>query len=164
MSCSSKAVAVIITMIAGMTAATAQTDFSGSWTFKDQQSVSGRLYSNGSPKSLTIKQEGKSITIGKTTAGNGGDITSTETVTFDGQPFQTTTTSKRKKTITATWSGDKKSLIEIVQLYDATDSSKLFHLVTDVWSLEGSDLVLDRKDENKENGEIWESKAIYSKQ
>jgi hypothetical protein len=164
MNCCSKVVATLISIVAGMGVATAQTDFSGSWIVKGQESVSGKLYSNGSPKSLTIKQDDKNIILTKTTAGQDGDVTSTETFGFDGQPYEMTTPSKRKKVMTGTWSSDKKSLTEIVQFYNATDSNKLFHLVTDVWSLEGGELVLDRKDENKENGEIWESKATYNKQ
>jgi hypothetical protein len=164
MNLSSTAITTVIALVTSMSAVEAQTSLSGTWIFKSQESISGNLYSNGSPKSLTIKQDAKSITMEKTTAGNGGDVTNTEIANFDGQPVQMTTASKRKKTITATWSSDKKSLTEIVQIYDATDSNRLFHLVTDVWSLAGGGLVLDRKDENKENGEIWESKATYSKQ
>ena len=142
----------------------AQTDFSGSWTFKGQESVSGQLYSNGSPKQVSIKQDSKAIVISKVIAGKDGDLTTTETVSLDGQPTEKITASKRKRTITGQWSNSKNSLIEITQLYDPTDSTKLTYKTTDVWILENGRLLLDRKAENLGNGEIWESKATYEKQ
>lgn len=144
--------------------ASAQTDLSGTRIFKGQQSVSGNLYSNGSPKSVSIKQDAGNITLSKTTAGNAGDVTSTETVAFNGQTFETITPSKRKKTITGSWDKDKKTFTEITHLYDATDSTKLFHTVTDSWTMQNGQLILDRKDENASNNEVWESKATYDKQ
>ena len=154
---------LLIAVFVGIHAASAQTDLSGTWTFKDQASVSGNLYSNGSPKTVTIKQDLKTITIEKVTAGGSGDVSSTETVAFNGTPFETTTASHKKKAITGEWSGDKKSFAEIVLVYDATDSTKLSFKTTDVWSLDSGELMLDRKAENQANGEIWESKARYNK-
>jgi len=155
--------AVIISLVASMTKVQAQTNLSGSWAFKEQQSVSGTLYSNGSPKTVLVEQDAKAISITKVTAGSDSDVTSTETVSFNGQPFVTATPSKHKKTITGQWSTDKKSFTEITLVFDATDSSKLYFRTTDTWSLDGSELVLDRKAENQANGEIWESKATYNK-
>ena len=159
-----KAFSVSVYIFAGIPSIHAQTDFSGSWIFKAQQSVSGNLYSNGSPKIVTIKQDQQSITMDKTTAGMNGDVASSETVGFDGKPVETVTPSHRKKTITGSWSADKKSFTELTLIYDNSDTTKLYHTVTDVWTLEEGQWQLDRKDKNHLNGEIWESKAVYNRQ
>jgi hypothetical protein len=140
-----------------------QINLSGSWAFKEQQSVFGTLYANGSPKTVVIQQEADAISLTKITASTGSDVTTTETVTFDGKPAESTTASKRKKLITGSWSSDKKSFIEMALVYDAVDSTKLFFRTTDTWSLDNGSLILDRKAENQANGEIWESKATYDK-
>jgi len=156
-------IVVVVSLIATTGLVHAQSNFSGSWAFRDQQSISGTLYSNGSPKSVAIAQDSKTISITKVTAGNDSDVTSTETVSFDGKPTETTTASKRKKSITCQWSADKKTFTEIALVFDATDSTKLYFRTTDAWSLDNGKLVLDRKAENQSNGEVWESKATYDK-
>jgi hypothetical protein len=154
--------AVIVSLLASAEVQ-AQVNLSGSWALKEQQSISGTLYANGSPKTLLIQQDANAISITKVTASSDGDVTTTETVAFDGKPMQTTTASKRKKVITGQWSSDKKSFIEIALLFDASDSTTLFFRTTDSWSLDNGSLILDRKAENQANGEIWESKATYEK-
>ncbi len=44
-------------------------DFSGTWNFTEQESISGKLYSNGSPKSFKITQSATQTIIEQTTAG-----------------------------------------------------------------------------------------------
>jgi hypothetical protein len=144
----------------------AQTDFSGSWKFVNQESVSGNLYSNGSPKTISITQTKTNISIEKITAtGDGKDVTLTDMVSFDGKASETITTSKRKKVIVGEWSADKKTFTETVNIYSLTDVGKVDHKVTDIYSLSDDDktLSLDRKDENGVNGEVWESVATYEK-
>jgi hypothetical protein len=145
-------------------AATAQTDLSGAWTFKEQTSISGTLYSNGSPKQVIVTKSGNAILLTKTTAGTKGDVTTADTLTTDGKPTTTKTVSGKKKVLSAVWLADKRTLTETTLIYDLTDPTKLSHTVTDIWSIERNELVLDRKDENHANGETWESKATYDKQ
>jgi hypothetical protein len=154
--------ALFVTLLA-CTTVQAQVNLSGSWALKDQQSVSGTLYANGSPKTVVIQKETKSILIEKVTAGNDSDVTTTEIVSLDGAPTATTTASGRKKIITGQWSSDQNTFIEVSLVYEAADSTKLYFRTTDSWSLENGSLLLDRKAENQANGEIWESKATYDK-
>jgi hypothetical protein len=142
----------------------AQTGLSGSWAFSDQQSISGKLYSNGSPKSVTIVVDNQSFLISKVISGKDSDISVTDTLTVDGKPFSAVTPSGRKKIITARWSADKKTLTEVTSIFDAADPTKLLYVIKDSWSLEFGSLVLDRKAEDHTNGENWESKAIYDRQ
>jgi hypothetical protein len=79
-----KKIFITIAAIAVSFASFAQSELAGTWTFQRQESISGKLYSNGSPKLVKIAVSGKDLTFEKITAGNGQDYTSTETVTFDG--------------------------------------------------------------------------------
>jgi hypothetical protein len=53
-----------------------KTDFSGTWTLKDQKSISGMLYSNGVPKKIKVTQTNDAVVLETTTANaQGQDIT-----------------------------------------------------------------------------------------
>lgn len=140
-------------------------DFSGTWKFKEQASITGNLYSNGSPRQIKITQKDKDIVIEKTaTDENGKDVTGTDSLNFDKGVFEKITKSKRKKRITIQWTEDGKGFTEITTLYTAADHSKPEFTYTDQFSLVGGNLVLIRKAENFENKESWESSSIYEKQ
>lgn len=135
-------------------------DFSGNWHFTEQESLSGKLYSNGSPKSFKITQSTGQVVIDQTTAGAGGDVTSSATLGFDGKPFESKTATGRKKVVTLTWNGTA-GYTTVTSIYDAADPSKLVFKTTDIYTMDDKGLVLQRKAENFANGESWESKAYY---
>lgn len=137
-------------------------DFSGAWNFSSQESVSGRLYSNGSPKKITIKQSGTDIILETITAGANGDVSASLQLKFDGTPAETTTQSGRKKTVTVTWNGTGSFTTQST-VFNAADPAKKDFITTDIYTLEDGELVLQRKAENRMNGEVWESKAFYNK-
>lgn len=137
-------------------------DFSGAWNFSSQESVSGRLYSNGSPKKITIKQSGTDIVLETVTAGGSGDVSSSLQLKFDGTPAETTTQSGRKKKVTLTWNGTGSFTTQST-VFNATDPGKKDFVTTDIYSLGDDGLVLQRKAENMMNGEVWESRAFYNK-
>jgi hypothetical protein len=140
----------------------AQSELSGNWTFQKQESISGKLYSNGSPETIKINVDGSNVIIEKSTAVGDGTYTKiSETVSLDGKAFETVTASKRKKVITLKKDGTK--YIEYAILYNVSDPTKIDRKVTDTWSIENGQLLLDRKDENIEGNNTWESKATYSK-
>jgi hypothetical protein len=142
-----------------------KTDFSGTWNLKDQKSISGTLYSNGVPNQIKIIQTKDALSLETTTAnGQGQDVTTTESLAFDGKKFETTTASKRKKSISIAWDKDGKTFIRASDLSQTTDTSKVEIKYTDTWSIDGGKLILLRKAENFSNGEEWEAKAIYEKQ
>ncbi|MDP4130863.1 MAG: hypothetical protein Q8939_11940, partial [Bacteroidota bacterium] len=128
------------TVLFSMTSCAQPTDFSGTWVFEDQQSISGNLYSDVSPTQMKVTQKGDEIAIEKTTSAGNGDVTTNEIVTFDGKPFQTTTSSGRKKRITIKWSDDQKMLTEITALFSTLDNGKEDYRITDRWSLENGKL------------------------
>lgn len=145
------------------TVRTQKTDFSGTWQFREQESITGTLYSNGSPTQLKIAQKSTEIAIAKTSADeNGKDVTSTDSLNFE-KPLEKITKSKRKKRITLEWTADGKGFTQTTTIYTAADHSKKEFTYTDKFSMDNGNLLLLRKVENFENGESWESKAIYEK-
>jgi hypothetical protein len=159
-----KTILVIAIGIFGfVSAATAQTDFSGTWILKEQKIITGQLYSNGVPKEMVITQTGDVVTIDKTTASADADVKTSETPGTEAKPFVTTTPSKRKKLITIKWDTDHKGFTEIANLYSAADNTKLEITYTDHFSMEDVTLVLLRKVENLFNGDNWSSTSTYDK-
>ena len=140
----------------------AQANFTGSWTFKDQQSISGNLYANGSPRQVTITQNGSEINLTEV-VNYGQDTTLTETLSLK-KPFETKTPMGRKKEITLSSTSDGSSFAEVANIYNLADPSKLDMKETSTWTLANGELTLDRKSENFTNGETWESRAVYQKQ
>lgn len=141
----------------------AQTNFTGKWNFVKQESVSGKLYSNGSPKSFTVKQSEQDIVIEKTTTSANGDVTSKETLLFGGKATETTITTGRPKKSSITLLADKKGFTHVTEIYNASDKTKLEMKISDRWTLDQGKLLLERKNENFTNGEVWASKAWYEK-
>jgi hypothetical protein len=142
-----------------------KTDFSGTWTLKDQRSISGTLYSNGVPKQIKVTQTNDALMLETTTANaQGQDVTTVEDLAFNGEKFETTTASKRKKSVALNWDKDGKTFTHTADLSQIADTSKVEIRYTDTWRVEDGKLILLRKAENFSNGEGWESKSIYQKQ
>ncbi len=135
-------------------------DFSGTWKFAEQESISGKLYSNGSPKSFKITQSDNQTIIEQTSAGASGDVTTSNTLTFDGKATESKTGTGRKKVVTLTWNGTS-GYTTVSSIYNAADPTKLEFKTTDIYTMDEKGLVLQRKAENFMNGEVWESKAYY---
>jgi hypothetical protein len=158
----SKIISMITLMFLTAFSVKAQTVFSNTWTFKGQQSVSGNLYFNGSPKQVTIKQDSDRLTINFITSN--GDADSTYTDTLGIPAFERFTGRSHKKEVsTLAWQLGKIGFTEVTTIYSKVDPSKADYRNTDIWTLENGELILDRKGENFTNGETWESKATYDK-
>jgi hypothetical protein len=154
---------IVTTLIAANSVNAQTTNFAGNWTFKDQQSISGILYANGSPKQLAITANSDALTIVVTSSN--GDTDSTFTETLGKTHFERLTgRTHKKETSTLTWQADKSGFTEITTIYSKADPSKADYRNTDTWTITNGELLLDRKSENFTNGETWESKATYDKQ
>jgi hypothetical protein len=149
--------------------ANAQTDFSGTWKFDDQESISGNLYSNGSPTAYTIKQDGDVFTITTMSMGvDGKEFGSTLTLSLGEKStdFKGTSSDKIEKlfSFTLTKLADNSGYKIVFERFPTVEKKNPEKKVTDIWTIEDGKLVLVRKDENFVNGETWESKAWYEKQ
>jgi len=152
----------VIALLLNTALAAQKTDFSGTWNYKDQESISGTLYNNGSPKSIKIVQKKDNISLEIVSQkADGNDFTSKEILLYKGDVFETKTSSGRKKLVSIKWTTDAGFTVT-ANSYDLSDKSKIVFTTTDKYSIENENLVLIRKVENKENEEVWESKAVYS--
>ena len=91
---------------------TQKVNFSGTWTYSETKSVlGGEGGPRGAAVKMTIKQEGNTMSIEKTTRRQSGEENiSTENYTLDGKECENPTFGDRTKKSTVTWSEDKKSL------------------------------------------------------
>ncbi len=87
-------------------------NFSGTWTYSETKSVlGGEGGPRGAAVKMTIKQEGNTMSIEKTTRRQSGEENiSTENYTLDGKECENPTFGDRTKKSTVAWSEDKKSL------------------------------------------------------
>jgi hypothetical protein len=155
---------IIIVLICSLNKVLAQTfDFSGTWIFQSQESLSGKLYGNGSPKQIKLSTMKNAIIIESITAGATADDDLNVTVPLDGKPMETVKNGKLK-TVTSIKNFNGKSFTETTAYYFVSDLTKVVYKNTDGISLEDGKLILDRKSENFTNSETWESKATYEKQ
>jgi len=129
----------------------AQNDaFSGTWLIKNKVSISGILYSNAVADTIHLAQEGNKMTMNGTTLTNR-------------RKYVQETQTNQKMVDSLSWNGDNSGFIITVKLYDNSDHAKLIYQRINNYSLTNGELVLDRRDENFANGEIWEVKATYTK-
>jgi hypothetical protein len=86
-----------------------QNNFSGKWALNEGKSDlgEGRFFA---ASKIAITQDGESITLDRTRTGrDGGERTTSETITLDGEE-NVTETENRKTTSAATWSEDQSTL------------------------------------------------------
>jgi hypothetical protein len=141
-----KKVFVSALMMCAVLFANAQANFSGTWTFAEQESVSGNLYNNGNPKSLAVKQEKETIAIETTTVGaEGKDNIVKVDMLFGGKASERTTASGRLVKNSIVWSADKTSFVQTTEVYNAQDKTKLEYKNTDTWSIYFCKMLLQRK-------------------
>ena len=141
----------------------AQTNFSGTWMRSNNVAISGRFYPNGTPYQMNIRQAADTIHIDRVTGSPDGDITSNETFQANSGPLVFRTRAGLRKVITATWNDDRSALTEQSVTYTLYDSTRVFHFVTDIWTIRDGQFILRRKDEDRTTGEIWESQASYNR-
>src|SRR5262245_16960846 len=93
------------------TVATDKANFSGNWAFNAGKSELGDR--GRAAKTIKVEQKDNSIVITRTSAGfNGGDdITTTETLGFDGKEVSSTGFGNSTRKATLTWAADGQTFI-----------------------------------------------------
>jgi hypothetical protein len=121
-------------------------DFSGTWSFNEGKSklAEGRFRMNAT--TLKVTGDANGLSIDRTSTPPQGDpVTSTEKITFDGKPSESTGFRNSKKVSTAKWSADGKELtISATTTFEG--NGQTFELKsTEVWKLseDGKTLTLD---------------------
>jgi len=138
-------------------------NFSGSWKLNEGKSELGE-FGRFIPRKIKTEQKDDAITISKTAASfNGDEVTTTETLTYDGKTTETTVFGTAKKKSTVKWSDDGKSMAISYSIDVERDGNTMTFTGTETWSLsdEGK-LVLSTKSVSPQ-GER-NTKAVYDKE
>lgn len=112
-------------------------NFSGTWTYNETKSVlGGEGGPRGAAVKMTIKQDGKNMSIEKTTRRQSGEEnTYTENYTLDGKECENTTSGDRIKKSTAIWSEDKKSMTITSKMVFERDGQQMEINTTEIFTL-----------------------------
>jgi hypothetical protein len=153
-----------IVLVANITKAQ-PTNFSGTWTNPNLEMISGIQYANAVPKQITVTQTKDSIKLETVSAGNDGDVTSTQTIALNGkQVTRVGKTSKRTIQTSATWSNNGKTLTFITTISYADKPKEAEYKNTEVWELTADGTLIITKTSDATVTDDWTIKAEYSKE
>jgi len=95
-------------------AASAQTNFSGTWKRNNEKTDAGGLSINSVVSTMQITQDSNTLTIkGTNKNSNGEELSSyTDVLKLDGTPSERITNANQKKQMSVKWSVDKKQLTQ----------------------------------------------------
>lgn len=142
-----------------------KTNYSGSWTLNENKSELGDFGGRFAPRKIKVDQKDDAITIAKTAPSfNGGDATTTETLTFDGKTTETTVFGNAIKKSTAKWSDDGQTLTVTYDIAFERNGETTEINGTEAWTLsnEGKSLTLQIASSSPQ-GE-FSMKAVYDKE
>lgn len=118
-------------------------NFTGEWKLNEEKSEFGDFGSRFAAKTIKVEQKAESITISKTAASfNGGDNTTTETLTFDGKESETTVFGNAKKKSVAKWSDDGQTMTVTYSIAMERNGQAMEFKGTETWSLKDGMLSL----------------------
>jgi hypothetical protein len=139
-------------------------NYSGEWKLNASKSELGQ-FEQFAVRSIKAEQKDESIAITRIQPSfNGDDMTSTETLTFDGKEVESTIFENSKRKATAKWADDGKSLtISYTLLLDFNGQSMEIK-GTDLWTVsdDGKTLTVLTKSTSAQGDFSW--KAVYDKQ
>jgi len=138
-------------------------NFSGDWKLNESKSDLGQ-FAPYAPRTIKVAETGDSITISKTAPGfNGDDVTTTETLSFDGKETKSTIFGTSTRTASSKWSDDGQSLTITYDLLLDFNGQQTDIKGTEVWTLsdEGKTLV-SQNNSSSSFGDI-QAKGIYEK-
>ena len=141
---------------------TERANFAGEWKLNEGKSELGEFGGRFAARSIKIEQKEDAITISKTAPGfNGEEVTTTETLKFDGKESETTVFGSSKKKSTLKWSDDSQSFVVNYSIMFERDGQTSEFKGTETWSLkEGAlSLVTVSSSPRGENT----TKAVYNK-
>lgn len=140
------------------------TNFSGQWELNKDKSDLGQ-FADFAPHTIKADQTDDSITISRTAPSfNGGDNTTTETLTFDGKECESTLFGDSKKKDSLKWSDDGKSFTITYKLLLDFNGQQNEVNGTEAWSLSDDGKTLTLQGNSTSSFGDMSTKAIYEKQ
>jgi hypothetical protein len=149
-------------LLSSFIAFTEKANFSGEWKLNEGKSELGEFGGRFAARTIKVEQKEEAITISKTAPSfNGGDNTTTETLSFDGKESETTVFGNSKKKSTLKWSDDSQSFIISYSIaFERNGETSEFKGI-ETWSLKDGALSLVTVSSSP-RGENT-TKAIYNK-
>ena len=139
-------------------------NYSGEWKLNESKSELGQ-FDRFAVRSIKAEQTEASIAITRTQPSfNGDDMTSTESLSFDGKETETTVFENGKRKATAIWSDDGKNLVISYTLNLEFNGQSMEIKGTDTWTVsdDGKTLTVQTNSSSPQGEFSW--KAVYDKQ
>ena len=141
-----------------------RTNFSGEWKLNESKSELGQ-FGRFAPHTIKTEQKDDAITITRTaTSFNGDDMTTSETLSYDGKEAESKIFGNSKKKSTIKWSDDGKTFtVNYTLLLDFNGQTNEIK-GTETWILadDGKTLTLQNNSSSPQ-GDL-STKAVYEKQ
>ena len=138
-------------------------NFSGGWKLNESKSDLGQ-FGRFAVRSIKADQKDESISITRTQASfNGDDMTTTETLSFDGKETETTIFENSKRKSTAKWSDDGKALTITYVLMLNFNGETTEIKGTEVWTLADGGATLVSQNSSSSSFGDMKAKGVYKK-
>ena len=141
-------------------------NFSGGWALNEGKSDFGERGARFATKAIKVEQKGDAITITKTSPSfqGGDDVTTTETLGFDGKEVQGTGFGGSVRKSTLKWAGDEQSFAISSTTTGERDGQSFTFKATETWTLgDGGKSLTVTAVRTSQQGEVT-TKAFYDKQ
>jgi hypothetical protein len=140
-------------------------NFSGDWSLNEGKSELGDFGGRFAARKIKAEQKDESITISKTAPGfNGGERTTTETLTFDGKESETEIFNGAKKKSVLKWADDGKGFTITYTMTFERDGQTTEIKGTETWSLANDGKSFTSQVASSSSQGDVSIKAIYDKQ
>lgn len=140
----------------------AQVNFSGSWSLKQKEYVSGPQYVNALPDKLVIEQEKDSLIVETIyIEDDGTESRNRLSIPMNGKAISKFSTSlERKFTRQLQWSEDKNELTITTQISLAGNENEIDLTRVETWRMDGGRLLVEIKS-LETTSENWEVKGFF---
>lgn len=159
------AILLVPALFFSFTAIPDKVNYSGNWSLNESKSELGDFGSRFAPRKIKVDQKDEAITIAKTAPSfNGGDVTITETLTFDGKTTETTVFGSAKKKSTAKWSDDGQTLTVSYNIAFERNGETTEITGTEAWTISGDGKTLTLKTASASPQGEFSMKTVYDKE
>lgn len=151
-------------LLVAFTGVTEKVNLSGTWALNESKSDLGN-FARFTTRKIKIEQKDDAITISKTSPSRSGDdVTTTETLGFDGKESETTVFGNSKKKSTAKWSDDGKTFVVNYSLAFERNGETTNVTGVETWKLtdDGKSLSLETVSSSPQGERT--TKAVYDKE
>jgi len=141
-----------------------QTNFSGTWSLNEGKSELGQFGARGVASKIVVDQKTDAITFTRTNTNfSGEEVTSTESLTFDGKQSESTFLGSSKKKASLKWADDGKTFTVTFSIAFEANGQTFDLNGTEVWSLGADGKALSLQNNlTTQQGEIT-TKPAYDK-